>query len=125
MENLDTTLDRMVDALLAYDEIQFLDFVQHIWRRGWPLSSAQKPVDKDALRLALKACLLERMVEIWNAPPKNSNELVPTWCQSVPAVQDRFSVIRPENQAFWEGEEGSSIFQHRNIFAPREFMFFL
>lgn len=125
MDSLDTTLDRMADALLAYDEIQFLDLVQYIWRRGWPLASAQKPSDEDALRLALKACLLERMAEIWNAPPKNSNEEVPIWCQSIPAVPDLFSVIRPENQDFWESEEGSPIFERRNIFAPRDFMFFL
>lgn len=125
MESLDATLDRMVDALVAYEEIQFLDLVQYIWRRGWPLSSAQKPNDSDALRLALKACLLERMVEIWNAPPKNANEQIPGWCEVVPPSPDRFSVISPENQVFWESEEGSPIFQRRNIFAPRDFMFFL
>lgn len=125
MESLDATLDRMVDALVAYEEIQFLDLVQYIWRRGWPLSSAKKPDDNDALRLALKACLLERMVEIWNAPPKNANEQVPAWCEVVPSSPVRFSVISLENQVFWESEEGSPIFQRRNIFAPRDFMFFL
>lgn len=125
MESLDTTLDRMVDALVAHEEIQFLDLVQYVWRRGWPLSSAKKPNDNDTLRLALKACLIERMVEIWNAPPKNSNEQVPDWCDLVPAISDHFSVISSANQAFWENEEGSSIFLRRNIFAPRDFMFFL
>jgi hypothetical protein len=125
MENLDTTLDRMVDALVAHEEIQFLDLVQYVWRRGWSLSSAKKPNDNDALRLALKACLLERMVEIWNSPPKNSNEQVPGWCEKVPSSPVHFSVISPENQVFWENEEGSPIFQRRNIFAPRDFMFFL
>lgn len=125
MENLDVTLDRMVDALVAHEEIQFLDLVQYVWRRGWPLSSAKKPNDNDALRLALKACLLERMVEIWNAPPKNAREKVPGWCEMVPPSPVRFSVISPENQVFWENEEGSPIFGYRNIFAPRDFMFFL
>ncbi|MBC6904195.1 hypothetical protein DWB84_01745 [Saccharophagus sp. K07] len=125
MENLDTTLDRMVDALVAHEEIQFLDLVQYVWRRGWPLSSAKKPNDNDALRLALKACLIERMVEIWNAPPKNSNEQVPDWCEKVPSSPAHFSVISPESRVFWENEDGSPIFQRRNIFAPRDFMFFL
>lgn len=82
------------------------------------------PIPKPRKR-TLKACLLERMAEIWNAPPKNAREEVPSWCQSVPAVLDRFSVISPENQGFWKGEEGSPIFGRRNIFAPRDFMFFL
>ena len=49
MESLDATLDRMVDALVAHKEIQFLDLVQYVWRLGWSLSAAQKPSDKDAL----------------------------------------------------------------------------
>jgi len=125
METLDSTLDKMVDALLAYDEIPFLDLVQYVWRRAWPLSSANEPQDKDPLRRALKGCLLERMAELWNAPPKNANESVPDWCQAVPAVEERFSVIEPENQSFWENEPPSPIFEKRNIFAPKEFMFFL
>ena len=32
MENLDETLDKMVDHLVAYDEIPFLDLVQFVWR---------------------------------------------------------------------------------------------
>lgn len=125
MESLDSTLDLMVDKLLDYDEIAFLDLVQFIWRRGWKLEAASEPLEKDGLRKALKACLIERMVEIWNAPPKNSNECSPEWCDRVPAIEERFSVIKPEEQAFWEGELASPIFEKRNIFAPKEFMFFL
>ncbi len=125
METLDTTLDKMVDALLAYDEIPFLDLVQHVWRRAWPLSSATEPQDKGPLRRALKGCLLERMAELWNAPPKNADESVPDWCRTIPAVEEKFSVIKPEEQSFWENELPSPIFEKRNIFAPKEFMFFL
>lgn len=125
MENLDATLDLMVDHLLSYDEIAFLDLVQFVWRRGWRLNSASEPQESDSLRKALKACLVERMVEIWNAPPKNSDEHAPEWCSNVPAVDQRFSVIKSEQQAFWEGELANPIFEKRNIFAPKEFMFFL
>ena len=125
MENLDNALDKMVDLIEDYDEIPFLDLVQFIWRRSWPLVSASKPTDTSPLRLALKACLVERLVEIWNSPPKNSIEQVPDWCKSVPAVSDRFSVIKPENQKLWENELPSEVFEKRNIFAPKEFMFFL
>jgi hypothetical protein len=125
MDDLDTTLDKMVDLLLVHDEIPFLDLVQHVWRRGWPLGSASAPQDPDPLRRALKASLIERMVEIWNAPPKNAAEKAPEWCQSVPAIETRFSVIGPDDQAIWKNEPPSPIFERRNIFAPREFMFFL
>lgn len=125
MENLDNTLDRMVDLLLKFDEIPFLDLVQHVWRRGWSLSAASPPKDSDPLRRALKACLLERMAEIWSGPPKNIDEQAPNWCGSIPALSVRFSVIKPEDQAFWENEPSSPVFERRNIFAPKEFMFFL
>ena len=125
MENLDKALDRMVDLLLDYQEIAFLDLVQFVWRRGWHLQSTSTPTDSEPLRRALKACLIERMVEIWNSPPKNSDEKVPAWCESIYAVQERFSVIKPEEQANWDNEIASSIFEKRNIFAPEQFMFFL
>jgi hypothetical protein len=102
-----------------------LDLVQYVWRRGWKLHSAKPPENKETLQNALKACLIERMVEIWNAPPKNSEEKVPEWCEGVPAVHERFSVIRPEDQSMWEGEPANKCFEKRNIFAPKEFMFFL
>ena len=124
METAENVLNKMVDHLLSYEEIPFLDLVQYIWRREWVLGDINKPTDTDPLRLALKACLVERMVEIWNAPPKNCNETVPPWCQSVPAVKEHFSVI-PGDLEVWKDEPSSHIFEKRNIFAPKEFMFFL
>lgn len=125
MENLDSTLDLMIDKVLAYDEIEFLDLVQFVWRRGWALDTAKDEQITVPLRRALRACLVERMVEIWNAPPKNANEKAPSWCADVPALQERFSVIKPEEQSFWDNEPENEIFSKRNIFAPKEFMFFL
>ncbi|PUA29163.1 MAG: hypothetical protein B0W54_00710 [Cellvibrio sp. 79] len=124
MENLDQALDLMVDRLLEYDEIAFLDLVQFVWRRGWKLENATIPESKDPLRKALGASLVERMVEVWNAPPKNSDEKVPVWCEGVPAVFDRFWVVKPEDRNLWESEPANAIFAKRNIFAPKEFMFF-
>lgn len=125
MENLDHSLDLLVDNILEFDEIAFLDIVQSIWRRGWPLESASKPQDQSPLRQALKACLIERMVEIWNAPPKNSNEKAPDWCDKIPPIKDCFSVIKSEHQSFYKNEPENPTFAKRNIFAPMEFMFFL
>lgn len=125
MEDLDSVLDSMTDKLIAYDEIAFLDMVQYVWRRGWSLKSASCPSDDSELRCALKACILERMVELWSAPPKNTPETAPVWCSNVPAPKDHFSIIKPEEQSFWQNEPSNPIFEKRNIFAPKEFMFFL
>lgn len=125
MGNLDDVLDQMVEHLLRHEEIPFLDLVQFVWRSGWTLTSASDPKDDDPLRYALKACILERMVEIWNAAPRNASESFPDWCSGVPAVEKGFSVISPEYQHFWKDEIASPIFRKRNIFAPKEFMFFV
>ncbi len=125
MENLDGVLNVMTDKLIAYDEIAFLDLVQYVWRRGWALESALCPTDNSALRCALKACILERMVELWSSAPKNTPETAPAWCKDIPALKDHFSVIQPDEQPFWKDEPCNPIFEKRNIFAPKEFMFFL
>lgn len=125
MDNIDNVLDRMTDKLIQYDEIAFLDMVQYIWRRGWPLKSASSPSGDSALRCALKACIIERMAELWASPPKNSPETIPTWCKGVPALKEPFSIIKPEEQAFWQDEPSNPVFEKRNIYAPKEFMFFL
>lgn len=75
--------------------------------------------------LTSKASILERMVEIWNAAPRNASESAPPWCAAVPAVDQPFSVISPEYRSFWEDEPGSPAFAKRNIFAPKAFMFFV
>jgi hypothetical protein len=129
MENNNLTLalalDRMVDHLLVYDEMPFLDLVQKVWRKQWNLDAAPFPANADPLRLALSACLLERMAEVWSQAPKNTPSTPPAWCQTVPALAEPFSVISPEFMRFWEGETGAPIFAKRNIFAPTEFMYFL
>ncbi len=125
MADLDSTLNQMVAHLLNYDEIPFLDLVQFVWRRGWPLVTASEPLDKDPLQCALKACIVERMVELWSSPPKNHSEQVPPWCGNVPPITERYSVIEPEYQVFWKDEQANEIFEKRNIFAPKEFMFFV
>jgi hypothetical protein len=125
LDGIDKTLDQMVDHLLAHNEIAFQDLVQFIWRRGWLLVLVSEPQDTDPLRRALKACLVERMVELWSGPPKNSPESIPSWCEAVPPVIEHFSVIKPNDQAFWSSEPANEIFNKRNIFAPKEFMYFL
>lgn len=118
-------LDRMCDSAMRKDTVAFMDDVQLFWRKGWDLSQVQDPHEKDALKYALKACLLERMAEVWADPPKSSPMSAPAWCQDVPPVQKEFSVIPDEYREFYEGDLVSPIFGRRNIFAPRDFMFFV
>ncbi len=125
MDNPSSLLDRMVDHLLAHEEIPFLDLVQQVWRRGWRLEEIADPVDTDPLRYALKACVLERMAEIWGSPPRNVQSSAPPWCERVPAAPVQFSVVSPDYEEVWREEEPSPIFAKRNIFAPRQFMFFV
>ncbi len=125
MDNMETVLDRMVDRLIARDEIAFLDDVQLVWRRGWSISDVSDSKDTDALRYALKACILERMAEIWSSPPRNVKTVAPKWCMNVPPVKERFSVINDDYRSMWDADLASPIFSKRNIFAPKEFMFFL
>lgn len=118
-------LDRMCDSAMRQDTVAFMDDVQLFWRRQWDLAQVPDPHEKDALKYALKACLLERMAEVWAAPPKSCSMVAPAWCQYVPAPQKEFSVIPDEYRAFYEGDLVSPIFARRNIFAPRDFMFFV
>lgn len=125
MNNIDTVLDRMVDNLIIHNEIDFLEDVQYLWRTRWLISTAVDTKDRDPLRYALKACILERLAEIWSAPPRNLETSAPVWCKSVPAVKENFSVVSVEFRAMWDGDLESPIFSKRNVFAPKEFMFFL
>lgn len=118
-------LDRMCESAIQQDTVAFMDDVQLFWRKEWDLSQVPDPHEKDALKYALKACFLERMAEVWSEPPKAHPAQAPDWCQRVPAVQKEFSVIPEEYQAFYEGDLVSPIFNKRNIFAPRNYMFFV
>jgi predicted XRE-type DNA-binding protein len=121
----ESVLDRMCDAILRKNTVAFMDDVQLFWGNQWDLAQVADPHEKDALKYALKACFLERMAEVWAAPPKSQPALAPAWCQRVPAVQKDFSVIPNEYREFYEGDFISPIFNQRNIFAPRDFMFFV
>jgi predicted XRE-type DNA-binding protein len=118
-------LDRMCESAIQKDTVAFMDDVQLFWRKEWDLSRVPDPREKDALKYALKACFLERMAEVWSEPPKSHTTSAPDWCQRVPAVQKEFSVIPDEYREFYEGDLVSPIFNKRNIFAPRDFMFFV
>lgn len=114
----------MVKFLLNRDETSFKEEVQEFWRNGWSISSIPDPKEKDDLKYALKACIVERMVEIWNSPPKNKDEYLPGWTASVGPYLNGYSVVPEELIKYFE-DYTSEIFKKRNIFAPHDFMFFV
>ncbi|HCT1711070.1 TPA: hypothetical protein OTT98_000339 [Proteus mirabilis] len=118
-------LDRMCDAVLRRDTVAFMDDVQLFWRKQWDISVVADPQENDTLRYALKACFLERMAQVWSAPPKSYPVSAPAWCQRVPPVLQQLSVIPEEYRAYYAGDLECPIFGKRNIFAPRDFMFFV
>ena len=118
-------LDQMYDSISLNDTVAFMDNVQLFWRMDWPLCSINDPNEKDKLKYALKACFVERMVELWNAPPKLQQSSAPDWCNNVAAAEKHFSVIASDYKDFYKGDLISPIFSKRNIFAPRDFMFFV
>lgn len=118
-------LDRMCESVIQRDTVAFMDDVQLFWRKEWDLAQVPDPHEKDALKYALKACFIERMAEVWSAPPKSQLTHIPDWCARVPAVQKEFSVIPEEYREFYAGDLVSPIFSKRNVFAPRDFMFFV
>ena len=119
-----TCLNRMVIYLLKYDETSFKDEVQNFWRNRWVIKDIPDPKDSDELVYALKACIVERMVEIWNSPPKNQNESAPEWCEHVKPYTIGFSVIPDDMKEIFKSYT-SDIFGKRNVFAPHDFMFFV
>lgn len=118
-------LDRMCDAALRHDTVALMDYVQLFWRKQWDLSLVMDPHETCTLNYALKACFLERMAEVWAEPPKSNAMTVPGWCRKVPPVQKEFSVISDKYRKFYDEDLVSHTFRKRNIFAPRDFMFFV
>lgn len=116
-------LDRMCDAVIAHDAVAVMAEVQYFWGAEWPVATVARPLDEHPLRLALKACLLERMAEVWNAPPKNEPSSAPAWCSEIEPVSEEFSVVPDEYRASFAME--SPVFRKRNIFAPRDYLFFV
>ena len=124
VDSPEQALDRIVDNILSGDEISVAEEVQYFWRQGWKLEAIDDPCDGDPLRYALKACLVERLHEIWTTAPKNRKDHVPDWCAQVRPVENPFSVVKEEDQYLFENYT-SAIFAKRNIFAPKEYLFFV
>ncbi len=117
-----TLLDKMTSLLLAKDEIAYSDLILDWYREGLECNSVPRPTDKDAIRLAVKASILERLVEVLNSPPHNENHSVPPWCKTIGPLDN---AVKLQSERLLEDEQYCAVFEKRNLFVVSNFMFFI
>ena len=120
--DLAQALTHLADDLLAGREIDFSEGVQEWSRRGFRCAEVPPPTDADPLRVALKACIVERLVEVLNSPPHDDDQSAPTWTEGVPAIPARMPL---QSGRLLEGEVFNGIFEKRNFLVTRNFMYFI
>lgn len=115
-------LDEMTDDLLSGNEIAFSDLILDWYREDLECRSVPRPKDSDDLRLAIKASILERLVEVLNSPPHSGNQIPAPWCEGIGALD---KPVKLQSERLLEGEDYCDAFQKRNLFAVSNFMFFI
>ncbi len=121
-EVLSQALDELAHLVLSGREIEYSDAVQSWYRRGYRCSHVPAPDDVDRTLLALKACIIERLVEVLNSPPHRDNQTVPDWCALMPGAN------RPtplQSARLLDGESFNGIFARRNLLVTQNFMYFV
>lgn len=98
-----------------------LDAVQELYRLHEPLVTIPEPTDLDPRLLALKASVIERLVEVWRTPPHDrSDERAPSWCVAVPPLPEPLWLIDRDLADFGL----NAIFEPRGIMALPNFLLF-
>ncbi|MEO0442123.1 MAG: helix-turn-helix domain-containing protein [Pseudomonadota bacterium] len=115
-------LDKMANLLLNGDEIAFSDLVLDWYRSEFECQLTPKPSDTDARILALKASIIERLVEVFNMAPHNANQSVPHWVNSVKGVDE---VVKLQSDRLLEDEDYCDAFKKRGFLVAKNFMFFI
>lgn len=116
------TLNRMADLLLSGDEIEFSDLVLDWHRNEYECRLMPRPAGDDPAKLALKASIIERLVEVLNMPPHNANQSAPSWTNSVKGIND---VVKLQSDRLLEDEDLCEAFQKRGFLVAKNFMFFV
>lgn len=115
-------LDTMADYFLAKKEIEFSDCVQDWYRNKFQCNLVPMPNDKDEFRLAVKASIMERLVEVLNAPPRSGNQIAPAWCAQIKAVS---APVKLQSERLLEDERYCQAFAKRNLHVTENFMYFV
>lgn len=102
--------------------VQALDIVQHMCWENVSLKDIPQPTGMDAVRKALAASVVERLVDVYHAPPHNQPQQAPAWCAKVPSSPVEVWLVDRE----WaDGETLNPIFRRRNIMALENFLMFV
>ena len=121
-EAMSEILDEMANLLLARDEIAFSDLVLDWHRAEFECNLISKPKDTDPRKLALKASIVERLVEVLGMPPHNANQSTPSWTNSILGVDETFKL---QSDRLLEDEAYCEVFEKRGFLVAKNFMFFI
>jgi hypothetical protein len=119
---LNNELDKLARYLLDKNELAFSECVQNWFRNNYQCEMTPKPLDTDALRLAVKASIIERLVEVLNSPPRNGQQTAPAWCKDIRAVDRPFKL---QSDRLLDGEDFCETFEKRNLHVVKNFMYFI
>jgi|GEM_PF-6425660 hypothetical protein len=97
--------------LLAGDEIAFSDLVLDWYRHEFECELTPKPMDAEPRMVALKASIVERLVEVLNMLP---------WANSTKGVSE---VVKLQSDRLLEDEYYCEAFERRGFLVARNFMF--
>jgi hypothetical protein len=119
---LDKKLDLMASQLLSGREIEFSESILDWYRNDYKCSLVPRPSDTDETRLAVKASIIERLVEVLNSPPRQEGQSDPTWCREISSLKEP---LKLQSDRLLEGEQFCEAFARRNLFVVKNFMYFI
>lgn len=115
-------LDKMANLLLCGDEIAFSDLILDWYRSEFECQLIPKPTDTDPRKLALKASIVERLVEVFNMPPHNANQSAPSWTNLIIGVNEG---VKLQSDRLLDDEDYCEAFEKRGFLVAKNFMFFI
>jgi len=119
---LDKQLDIMTNHLLNGHEIEYSQCIQHWYQMHYQCQMVPKPNDTDMIRLAVKASIIERLVEVLNSPPRKGHQVVPTWCREIKGLK---KPLKLQSARLLEDEPLCEVFEKRNLKVVKNFMYFI
>lgn len=121
-EEVAALLDSMADYLLVGEEIKFTDLVLDWHRKSYECQLVPRPTKDNALKVALKASILERLVEVLNMPPHNKNQTYPAWVNTIKAIEEP---VKLQSDRLLEDEDYCEAFKKRGFLVAKNFMYFI
>lgn len=122
--DLDRVLSNAILHFLNFEEMKLMSCVRHIWAKEWKLQNAAYFEDEPKLNQAIRASLIEALVDVWRKKGDNS-VFAPGWCQTVPGLEQTIYAIKPNLRSLFESDLKNPFFAKRNIDAPSDFLFFI